>query len=822
MTFRSCLSLKLGNGRTLYKRRFGNNNNSFCIQNLKFHHQNYSPFCTTQLLKRNDNTTTYHASKSNKTGVVIIGGGPTGLFLSILLSQYNISSTLIEERPLDLFSKSHPQAHYLNIRTMELLRHYIPHVYQQVIDAMPPVEHWESFTFADSVLGRQMARIVHPINELSVGQNANGILAPPTQNDNIHSNDGNNDISSTQNDNKTTTPLSNRCSACNPGHLAQNKFSNILLKEAQRASKLITNNDTKEQYSLVRHGMSVTSITYKNAAASKLDNKYCPLIVHTSSGEKIQTEYVVAADGAGSRTRLDHDYGKMIGDPSIQSLINVYFKTSPSLSRRLMEKKEYIGMLHFVFNPKIVGVFVCHNPADGEWVLQIPFFPPFQCYSSYTKEKVREMIVAGLLAQDQSFNENENVDIVSIKPWTMSSTVADSYLIGKLQRIILAGDAAHTFPPAGGFGMNTGIQDAHNLAWRLACQLGKDQKGRGSSQTRTEFTILNQYGSERKRIAMQNASLSLRNYDRTLAIARACQLNAEHPAMLKRAMEIPLIESFVPLSFRQGVFETALKTAMKPLSSLGAKGSVYGNLITQRVRHILESGGGLPLLFPRYEIDFSYNINDCLEDKDDTAVYNPRLAVGRRLPHILLQFVGRSNIRIQKYQHASDQLSLFDEDISLDMNFQCDKLEKLVTLTDIESQIETRWKTPSMPRYSLFVSGNTVPVSLVHDIASGVTKNGINISIVEIYLDLKKGKFRHKFLLSQNTFNKVPTYVLSDNNHNFQRLLKLENNHFTDFIMLVRPDGHIANLCTFNKHSLRQESMDEMKHEITNAWFKTI
>ena len=35
-------------------------------------------------------------------------------------------------------------------------------------------------------------------------------------------------------------------------------------------------------------------------------------------------------------------------------------------------------------------------------------------------------------------------------------------------RVFLAGDAAHRFPPAGGFGMNTGIQDAHNLAWKLA------------------------------------------------------------------------------------------------------------------------------------------------------------------------------------------------------------------------------------------------------------------------------------------------------------------------------------------------------------------
>ena len=33
--------------------------------------------------------------------------------------------------------------------------------------------------------------------------------------------------------------------------------------------------------------------------------------------------------------------------------------------------------------------------------------------------------------------------------------------------VLLAGDAVHRFPPAGGFGMNTGLQDAHNLAWKL-------------------------------------------------------------------------------------------------------------------------------------------------------------------------------------------------------------------------------------------------------------------------------------------------------------------------------------------------------------------
>ena len=38
-------------------------------------------------------------------------------------------------------------------------------------------------------------------------------------------------------------------------------------------------------------------------------------------------------------------------------------------------------------------------------------------------------------------------------------------------RVFLAGDAAHHMPPTGGFGMNTGVQDVHNLAWKLAAVL---------------------------------------------------------------------------------------------------------------------------------------------------------------------------------------------------------------------------------------------------------------------------------------------------------------------------------------------------------------
>lgn len=59
------------------------------------------------------------------------------------------------------------------------------------------------------------------------------------------------------------------------------------------------------------------------------------------------------------------------------------------------------------------------------------------------------------------------IQILSVKSWAMHAQVAEHYS-NSYKNIYLLGDAAHRFPPAGGFGMNTGIQDAHNLAWKIA------------------------------------------------------------------------------------------------------------------------------------------------------------------------------------------------------------------------------------------------------------------------------------------------------------------------------------------------------------------
>eukprot|EP00581_Thalassiosira_minuscula_P014136 CAMPEP_0183722310 /NCGR_PEP_ID=MMETSP0737-20130205/14305_1 /TAXON_ID=385413 /ORGANISM="Thalassiosira miniscula, Strain CCMP1093" /LENGTH=137 /DNA_ID=CAMNT_0025952449 /DNA_START=46 /DNA_END=456 /DNA_ORIENTATION=+ len=74
---------------------------------------------------------------------IIIGGGPTGLLLSNLLSGYSVRSHLLfDKRPTSELLR-HPQAHFINVRSMEILKAELPRVYEGVLEEMPPVSEWE-------------------------------------------------------------------------------------------------------------------------------------------------------------------------------------------------------------------------------------------------------------------------------------------------------------------------------------------------------------------------------------------------------------------------------------------------------------------------------------------------------------------------------------------------------------------------------------------------------------------------------------------------------------------------------------------------------
>jgi putative polyketide hydroxylase len=80
------------------------------------------------------------------------------------------------------------------------------------------------------------------------------------------------------------------------------------------------------------------------------------------------------------------------------------------------------------------------------------------------------------------------VTLRSVLTWKIGAYVADRYRCG---RVFLVGDAAHVMPPYGGFGGNTGIADAHNLAWKLAAVCSGEAPA----------TLLDTYEQERQPIA---------------------------------------------------------------------------------------------------------------------------------------------------------------------------------------------------------------------------------------------------------------------------------------------------------------------------------
>src|SRR5207245_11637421 len=87
-------------------------------------------------------------------------------------------------------------------------------------------------------------------------------------------------------------------------------------------------------------------------------------------------------------------------------------------------------------------------------------------------------------------------DIIGIGHWTVEGVLVDRYRWG---RVLLAGDAAHRHPPTTGLGLNSAIQDAHNLTWKIAAVLG------GTAGP----ALLDSYESERRPVGMRNVDWAL-------------------------------------------------------------------------------------------------------------------------------------------------------------------------------------------------------------------------------------------------------------------------------------------------------------------------
>ena len=620
--------------------------------------------------------------------IVIVGGGPVGLFLSALLSSYSIPSQLFERKSHEQLC-CHPQAHFLNTRSMELIKHYLStRVDQEIQKQMRPAKEWDCFYFSSAVCGgRQLGKIQHPVVQSS------------------------------------STSVKNN-SPCNVGHLAQNKFANILLQEAKDNMQMLIKNAHKSSLYGANHACislnsTVTHIEKRDLNTS-IDRKgrYAVQVTNYNNLGEIERssttfcDIVIAADGAHSLVRKLFSSEALSPEKSFlasieskgrinaleeeeQHLINIHFITSPIVTKYIRSHFDdgCPGMLHFVYNHEVVCAFVVHDIEEGNFVCQIPYFPPFQTvHADFTHDNCLHLIKAGLGIRHLDDSKGSLIEIKEVRPWKSRTSIAPNYVID--DGIVLVGDAAHVFPPAGGFGLNTGIQDAHNLAWRIAWGL-THYYGASVENDVLLTKALRMYDRERRPIAAQNAALSNRNYHRTLSIARALGLDATHPKMLQWLMDRPPL-LFLPLELQQEAFKRLMLTAMMPLRALDNPNNAYGNVLCGRVAAILKRGGGLPLLFPQYDIGFTYSPNcqgssimavEAAEPLHDIAPYTPRVRVGHRLPHFKMQVLSHS---ISRSQSSVKPRSVF----GIASNASITTSPMSISMTDINAQLRIQGELP--------------------------------------------------------------------------------------------------------------------------------
>ncbi|MGA4944163.1 FAD-dependent oxidoreductase [Streptomyces cinereoruber] len=177
----------------------------------------------------------------------------------------------------------------------------------------------------------------------------------------------------------------------------------------------------------------------------------------TGEHTTVRAEYLVAADGPRSPVRERLGIGQN-GPGDLFHNVSVTF-TSRGLA-------EVVGDRHFIVcyltDPGADGALL---PVDNRerWVFHAPWHPEHgETLEEFTDERCREHIRRAVGVPDL------DVEITGRAPWHAAERIAERYAEG---RVFLAGDSAHEMPPTGAFGSNTGIQDAHNLAWKLSAVL---------------------------------------------------------------------------------------------------------------------------------------------------------------------------------------------------------------------------------------------------------------------------------------------------------------------------------------------------------------
>ena len=172
--------------------------------------------------------------------------------------------------------------------------------------------------------------------------------------------------------------------------------------------------------------------------------------------ETLRGDYVVGCDGSHSIVREAAGITQTLAAHDRRMVLLVF--RSPELQElvaRRLPARSYFIVLH----PAHHGYwqFLGRVDLDGRWFFHGPV-PPATTRDNFD---FRQYVIDAVGAPF-------SMTVEHVGFWDLRVATADSYSAG---RIHIAGDAAHSHPPYGGYGINTGLEDAVNLGWKLAAEI---------------------------------------------------------------------------------------------------------------------------------------------------------------------------------------------------------------------------------------------------------------------------------------------------------------------------------------------------------------
>lgn len=364
--------------------------------------------------------------------VAIVGGGPVGLVLSLFLDLYGIKTVIFN---IDDRVRRHPKGSAHNSRTMEHYRRL--GISTQIRRLGLPPDHPKDAAYFTRLSAWEIARFRMP-SEIDVER----LTAAANQTDQIPE----------------------------PMHRANQMYvDEFLLKHASTRPNI-----------KIRFGWQAHQFNQNDDGVSLTADR-----VADGQTEHWDARYLIGCDGGQSEVRRSlgiryHGYDRLEQAYLGGRMMSSYFR-APTLYRDHLGRRR--AWVYWVINPELRTTVFSLN-GDDEFMI-------------FTKPKNADAPpedAAVKLAVQRSVGAEIPVEIISHRPWTAGAALVAEHFADR--RIMLAGDAAHLFTPTGGFGMNTGIDDVANLAWKLAAAL----RGWGG------IRLLDSYDVERRPIAVRNTT----------------------------------------------------------------------------------------------------------------------------------------------------------------------------------------------------------------------------------------------------------------------------------------------------------------------------